>query len=76
MGKFKAKKRKKISKANLTLLILTICFAVTGIVCIFVGAYKEIVSWLLSFGIVLVVLALPVAVWLIRRILNKKVERM
>lgn len=74
MDKFK--KKHKSNKKNLTILTITICFAIAGIVCIFVGAFQTIVSWLLSFGIVIVVLSLPVLVWVIRRILNKKVERM
>ena len=66
----------KTKNKNLGVIIVMSVFAVLGIACIIIGYGNEFVSWLKTFGIVIVVLALPVIVFIVYRILVKKVKEM
>lgn len=72
MDKFKPKKKKDIS----IVAALTVVFAVLGILCIVVGCYADIVSWLKKFGLGLIIICLPLLIWLIKTVIQNKIKEM
>ena len=73
MAKFK---KEKGSKANLVVTIITLVFALIGGACIIIGYKNEFVWWLSTFGIVILVICLPVLIVVLHSIIMKKIGDM
>lgn len=68
-------KPKAVNK-NVGIIIIMSIFAVIGLACIIIGYGNEFLSWLKTFGIVICVLAFPVIVFIVYRMLIKRVKEM
>lgn len=71
----------KYNKANgntksIGVIIITAVFAILGIICIIIGYKDEVLTWLSTFGIVLLVIASPILVYIIYQLVLKKIKDM
>lgn len=64
------------NKKNIGMIIITLCFALAGLACIIIGFGNEMLTWLATFGIVIVVLASPLLIFFLYTILSKKIKDM
>lgn len=64
------------NKKNIGVIIVTIVFAIIGILCIIIGYGSDFLNWLKTFGIVILVLVSPVLVYILFSFLIKKVKDM
>lgn len=71
-------KYNKPSKANKSvgMIIVTLIFIIIGIVCIIIGFKNDIVSWMKTFGIVVCVMLSPIVVYLIYKLVMKKIDEL
>ena len=75
MGKFNPKKN-KASKGNISILGTTLGFLVLGIVLLIIGCQDNVIPWLKTTGIVLLVLAIPAIICLVHNIIIEKIKDM
>lgn len=75
MARFKIKKRKG-SKANLGVIVTTIIFLIIGIILLIVGYGNEFLNWLKTFGVVILVISLPILVTCLGIIINNKIKEL
>lgn len=66
----------KAKNKNLGLAIVMSVFAVIGLACIIIGYGSEFLSWMKTFGVVILVLSFPVVLFILYRTLVKKVKDM
>ena len=59
---------------NIGMVVITIVFAIIGIVCFIIGYNNEIISWMKTFGIVILVLLLPLIVFLVYKFIIEKIK--
>lgn len=64
------------SKKNIGMIIITLIFALIGLVCIIIGYKNEVLNWLKTMGIVMVVVMMPVLIWFAFRLISKKIKEM
>lgn len=64
------------SKKNIGIIIVTSIFAVIGLACIIIGYGSEFLTWLGTFGVVILVLVSPILVFLLYKFFIKKVRDM
>lgn len=62
------------SNKNIGVVILITVFAIIGIACLVIGWRNEIVSWLKTFGIVILVITSPLVVYLLYRFIMNKIK--
>lgn len=62
------------SNKNIGAVIITIVFAIIGIACLVIGYRNEIVSWMKTFGIVILVLTSPLIVFLLYKFIMNKIK--
>lgn len=74
MGKFKQKA--KASKGNISILGTTLGFLILGIVLLIIGCQDNVIPWLKTTGIVLLVIAVPVLIWMVHSIVIEKIKDM
>lgn len=74
MAKYKLKKER--NKTNLAVIIVIIIFALIGGTLLLIGYKNEMLKWMKTFGIVLLVLILPLAIFVIYTSVNKKIKDM
>ena len=72
MGRYK----KNDFNKNKGILLVWSLFAIIGIILIIIGFYNDIVSWLVQFGIVLLVISAPILLFIIYLLIKKKIEDM
>ena len=72
MAKFRPKKQRK----NLIVLITMSAFAVLGITFLIIGFGSEALVWMRTFGLVIIALVSPIIVYIVFKMLNRKVEGM
>lgn len=70
-----AKFNKPKSNVGSVALVSSI-FAILGIVLLVIGYNVKIVSWLKTFGIVFIVLAVPIVIWILYNFINNKIKEM
>lgn len=75
MAKFNPKKN-KASKGNISILGTTLGFLVLGIVLLIIGCQEHVLTWLKTTGIVLLVLAIPVLIFMVHNIIIEKIKDM
>ncbi len=63
-------------KKNAGVIIVTVIFAIIGLICIIIGYNVRILRWLKTFGIVSLALLSPVILFVIYKIIKDKIERM
>lgn len=59
---------------NIGAVILITVFAIIGIACLVIGWRNEIVSWLKTFGIVILVITSPLVVYLLYKFIMNKIK--
>ena len=64
------------NKKNIGVIIVTAVFAIIGIICIIIGYGSNFLTWLKTFGVVILVLVSPVLVFVIFKIIIKKIKDM
>lgn len=64
------------NKKNIGVIIVTVVFAIIGMLCIIIGYGNDFLNWLKTFGIVILVLVSPVLVYVIFSFIIKKVKDM
>lgn len=74
MGKFKPKA--KTSKGNISILGTTLGFLILGIILLIIGYKDNVLPWLKTTGIVLLVIAVPVLIWMVHGIIIEKIKDM
>ena len=74
MGKFKPKA--KASKGNISILGTTLGFLILGIILLIIGYKDNVLPWLKTTGIVLLVIAVPVLIWMAHSIIIEKIKDM
>ena len=74
MGKFKLKA--KASKGNISILGTTLGFLILGIILLIIGYKDNVLPWLKTTGIVLLVIAVPVLIWMVHSIIIEKIKDM
>lgn len=72
MGNYKLNESKK-SKG---VIISTLVFAILGAICLIIGYKNEIVWWLKNIGIVLLVIAAPLIIYIIYKEIISKIKEM
>ena len=70
MGNYKPTANKK----SIGIIVITVIFAIIGVVCIIAAYGNEFLIWLRTIGVVLVVLTAPALVTLIYLFLIKKIK--
>lgn len=63
-------------KKSIGTIIITSIFAIIGIVCILIGYANKFLLWLRTFGIVILVISFPILVYIIYKLILKKVKEM
>ena len=66
----------KASSGNISVFWTMLAFVILGVAFTIIGFYSKIMHWMEKFGITLLICALPVAVFLIFRVLIKKIREM
>ena len=61
---------------NVSILIISGIFALAGTVCLIIGFFNDIVSWLKEFGLAMLVILLPIIAFIIHTIRSKKIKEM
>lgn len=74
MAKYKLKKER--NKTNIAVIIVIIIFALIGGTLLLIGYKNEMLKWMKTFGIVLLVLTLPLVVFVIYTNVNRKIKDM
>lgn len=64
------------SKKSIGVIIVTTVFAIIGCICIIVGYGNEFLTWLKTFGVVILVLVSPILIFVIYRIIIRKIKEM
>lgn len=59
-----------------SLTLVTLIFIILGVALVLIGAYSQVVSWLKTFGIAFLVCACPLVIWVIFKVINKKIKEM
>lgn len=62
------------NKKSIGVTIVTAVFAIIGIVCIIIGYGNDFLNWLMTFGIVILVLVSPILVFVIFTMIIKKIK--
>ena len=73
MAKFKYNAPK--SKVG-SLSIVTCSLLLVGIILVIIGFRTEISSWVKTFGLAFIVCAIPLIIFVVFRIINKKIKEM
>ena len=63
------------SNKNIGVIIIMAVFAIIGIACFIIGWRNEIVSWMKTFGIVIVVITSPLIVYLVYKFIMNKINK-
>jgi Na+/melibiose symporter-like transporter len=74
MAKFKPKG--KASKGNISILGTTLGFLIIGIILVIISYGENVIPWLKTTGIVLLVIAVPVLIWIVHNIIIEKIKDM
>lgn len=61
---------------NIGVIAVSLFFAIAGLILIIIGYQNEIVSWMKTFGIVVLVISTPIIVFVLYQIINKKIKDM
>lgn len=61
---------------NIGVIIIMAVFAIIGVTCLIIGYKNEIVSWMKTFGIVILVLLSPAIVYLLYKFIISKIKDM
>lgn len=64
------------SKKSLGVIIVTTIFAIIGAVCIIIGYGSEFLTWLTTFGVVILVITFPILVFVIYHVISDKIKEM
>ena len=64
------------NKKSIGVIIVTSVFAIIGIICIIIGYRIEFLNWLKTFGIVTLIIMSPILVFVIYKIIIKKIKDM
>ena len=64
------------NKKSIGVIIVTTVFAIIGIICIIIGYGSEFLTWLRTFGIVILVLVSPILTFIIFHLIITKVKDM
>lgn len=64
------------SNKNVGVIIIMSVFAAIGLACFLIGWGNQIVSWMKTFGIVILVITSPVIVFLLYKIIIDKIKDM
>lgn len=64
------------NKKSKSAVIVTLVFALLGTICLIIGYHSEFLWWLKNVGIVLLVIAAPLVIWLIYKKLIKDIKDM
>ncbi|MBR3208877.1 MAG: hypothetical protein IKF82_01270 [Bacilli bacterium] len=64
------------NKKNIGIIIVTTVFAIIGLACIIIGYGSEFLTWLGTFGVVILVLVSPILVFLLYKIVIGKIKDM
>ena len=67
---------KPSKKVNWALIITMLSFVVIGSIMLLIGFHSNVLSFLKKFGLVIMVLALPIALWLLYDLVIKKIKEM
>ena len=62
------------NKKSIGVIITTLVFALVGAICIFIGFGNEMLAWVKTFGIVVCVLVAPILIFVIYRLIKKRIE--
>ncbi len=69
-------KFRESNKTDITVIITMSAFLLLGIILFSVGYGTRIASWFQKFGIVIIVISLPVLIYFIYNFVTKKIKRM
>lgn len=64
------------NKKSIGVIIVTAVFAIIGIICIIIGYGSEFLTWLTTFGVVILVIAFPILVFVLYHLLSDKIKGM
>lgn len=64
------------NKKSIGVIIVTTIFAILGAVCIIIGYGNEFLTWLTTFGIVILVLTFPILVFVLYHVISDKIKEM
>lgn len=69
-------KKKKEHKKDLIMTIITALFFVIGTVCLIVGYYEDIVSWLVKCGIAFLIIGAIMFLNILRILISQRIKEM
>lgn len=74
-GTLKPKKRQSASKkTGIVATVVTVVFAIIGVVCMIIGYHNEVLHWMMTTGVAfLVIAAFPILI-LVYNLISKKIE--
>lgn len=72
----KCKFGNKASKGNISVLATTLVFLVLGIVFLVISYHNQVLPWLKTTGIALLVIAVPILLWVLHNVIIKKIKDM
>lgn len=62
------------SKKSIGVIIVLAVFAVVGLTCILIGYFNQFLAWLAKCGTAMCVLAFPALIFMIYKLVKKKIE--
>lgn len=64
------------NKKSIGVIIVTIVFAIIGLAFLLIGYWNDVIPWMKTFGIVILVLVSPILIFVIFKTIIKRVKEM
>lgn len=72
----KFKKKTDNMKGKISVLWTTLIFAILAVVLLIIGYHNEVVHWMMTMGIVILVISVPISISIIYLLIKRKIEEM
>lgn len=72
----KSKNKSNNMKGKISVLWTTLIFTIIAIALLIIGYHNQIVHWMMTMGIVILMIAVPIAVTIVYLIVKRKIEEM